>query len=87
MKELIRQVLDSLIVDFEGELNRDVIIDFLREDDSPAALALRTKLTNNRAVSQFLMTVADELTNHIKSGITPTVIREEMERYVEEDTL
>ena len=48
VNQLIAYLLDHAMLDFSGDLTLDMIRDFLRNDDSPAARALLAKLVQER---------------------------------------
>ena len=47
MNQLIAFLLDHAMLDFSGDLSLDMVKDFLRNDDSPEARALLTKLVQD----------------------------------------
>lgn len=83
MNELVRYLLDNLIIDFQGDLNLDMARQFLRNDNSPAAQALLTKLYEDGGVSDMLITVADCLKEQLPGGVDEEVIREQVQVYAE----
>ena len=46
VNQLIAFLLDHAMLDFSGDLSLDMVKDFLRNDDSPAARTLLNKLVN-----------------------------------------
>ena len=83
MKELIKYLLDNLQLDFQGEITLEQVRSFLREDDGKEARALLTKLIEEKGVDDMLITLADCLKEHIQSGISERVIREQLGIYSE----
>ena len=83
MKELIRYLIDNLYLDFQGEISLDAVRGFLREDEGREARQLLTKLIEENGVDDMLITLADCLKEHIQSGITEKVVREQLSTYLE----
>ena len=83
MKQLIQHLLDNLILDFQGDLTLEMVRDFLKEDDSREGRALLSKLVEDRGVSDMMITLADCLQDHLRSGIHEEVVREQVRLYAE----
>ena len=83
MKELVRYLLENLYVDFQGEISLDQVRQFLRGDDSREAKALLQKLIEDKGVDDLLITLADVLKDHIRTGINEQVTREQLVMYAE----
>ena len=78
MKELIKYLLDNLVIDFQGEITLETVRSFLREDDGREARQLLAKLIEEKGVDDMLITLADCLKEHIQSGINERTIREQL---------
>ncbi len=83
MDALIRHLLDNLIIDFQGELDIDMVRDFLRNDQSPEAQALLAKLQRDRGTSEMMITLADCLKEYVQTGIHEDVVYEQLQLYTE----
>lgn len=83
MNSLINYLIDNLILDFQGDLSMDEVRDFLRDDKSRDAERLRSKLVEDRTTSQMMLTLADCLKEHLRTGINEDVIREQLRMYTE----
>lgn len=83
MKELIKYLLDNLILDFQGEITLDTVRNFLREDDGPEARKLLGKLIEEKGVEDMLVTLADCLREHIKTGVNERVVQDQLMDYSE----
>ena len=83
MRELVRFLLEHTVLDFEGEITMDRVREFLREDDSREARSLLSKLIEDKGVDEFLITIADCLKDHIRTGITEDTLREQLTTYSE----
>jgi hypothetical protein len=83
VKELINYLLDNLYIDFQGEITLETVRNFLREDDGREARQLLSKLIEEKGVDDMLITLADCLKEHIRTGINERVIREQLSTYSE----
>lgn len=83
MKELVRYLLENMYVDFQGEISLETVRQFLRGDDSREAKALLQKLIEDKGVDDLLITLADVLKDHIRTGINEQVTREQLVMYAE----
>jgi hypothetical protein len=83
VKELVRYLLDNMYLDFQGEISIDTVRQFLRGDDSREAKALLSKLIADKGVDELLLTLADCLKEHIRSGVNEQVVREQLSLYSE----
>ena len=70
MKELVRYLLENMYLDFQGEISLDTVRQFLRTDDSREARQLLQKLIEDKGVDELLLTLADCLKDHLRSGST-----------------
>jgi hypothetical protein len=73
--------LDNLYLDFQGEISLDNVRQFLRGDDSREAKALLQKLIEDKGVDDLLITLADVLKEHIRTGVNEQVMREQLSMY------
>ena len=83
MKDLVRYLLDNLDLDFQGEISLDNVRQFLRGDDSREAKALLQKLIEDKGVDDLLITLADVLKEHLRTGVNEQVVREQLSMYSE----
>jgi len=83
VKELVRYLLENMYVDFQGEISLDQVRQFLRGDDSREAKALLQKLIEDKGVDDLLITLADVLKDHIRTGVNDQVMREQLTMYAE----
>jgi hypothetical protein len=83
VKELVRYLLENLYLDFQGEISLDTVRQFLRGDDSREARALLAKLIEDKGVDDLLLTLADCLKEHIRSGVNEQVVQEQLSLYAE----
>lgn len=83
MKELIRYLLDHLILDFEGNFNLEMAREFLQNDSSADSQALLAKLHTDQGTSDMLITLADCLKDALPQGINEEVVLEQIQLYTE----
>ena len=83
MKDLVRYLLDNLYLDFQGEISLDTVRQFLRGDDTREAKALLQKLIEDKGVDDLLITLADVLKEHLRTGVNEQVMREQLSMYSE----
>lgn len=83
MKDLVAYLLDNMYLDFQGEISLDTVRQFLRGDESREAKALLAKLIADKGVDDLLITLADCLKEHLRSGINEQTVREQLSLYSE----
>jgi hypothetical protein len=83
VNELIRYLLENIQLDFRGEVTLEQVRAMLRDDGSREARSLMEKLSADAGVDEMLITLADTLKDYISQGITPDVVREQLQRYSE----
>lgn len=83
MKRLIGYLLENMFLDFQGDLSLDTVRGFLKEDDGHEARALLQKLVEDKGVDEMMVTLADCLQEHLRSGINEDVVREQIRLYAE----
>jgi hypothetical protein len=72
---------DSAYIDFQGGITTEEVRKFLRDDDSRDARALLSKLIDDAGVEDLMVTVADCLKEHIRSGINEGIVRTQLITY------
>jgi hypothetical protein len=83
VKELVRYLLENMYLDFQGEISLDTLRQYLRSDDSREARQLLQKLIEDKGVDELLLTLADCLKDHLRTGINEDVVREQLQLYSE----
>ena len=81
MKDLIKYLLDNLVIDFQGEITLETVRSFLREDDGRESRQLLAKLIEEKGVDDMLITLADCLKENIQGGINERSVREQLNIY------
>jgi hypothetical protein len=83
VKELVRYLLENMYLDFQGEISLETVRGFLREDDGKEARQLLAKLIEDKGVDEMLITLADCLKDHIATGVSDKVVKEQLSLYAE----
>jgi hypothetical protein len=81
VKELVRYLFENLYFDFQGDISMDKVREFLREDDSREARLLLSKIIEEKGVDDLLITLADCLKDHIRTGVSEQLIRDQLLTY------
>ena len=83
MNELVKYLLENLMIDFQGDLDLEQVKGFLQGDDSRLARALLGKLVSDGGVEEMMVTLADCLREYISEGINEEVIQDQVQIYAE----
>ena len=83
MKDLVRYLLENMYLDFQGEISLDTVRQLLRGDESREARAVMAKLIEDKGVDDLLLTLADCLKDHIRTGVNEQVVREQLSLYAD----
>jgi hypothetical protein len=83
VKELVRYLLENMYLDFQGEISLEQVRGFLREDDGKEARQLLAKLIEDKGVDEMLITLADCLKDHLATGISDKIVKEQLMLYTE----
>ena len=83
MKELVRYLLENMYLDFQGEISLEQVRGLLREDDGKEARQLLAKLIEDKGVDEMLITLADCLKDHLATGISDKIVKEQLMLYTE----
>jgi hypothetical protein len=83
VRELVRYMLENAYIDFQGDLSMEKVREFLRDDETREARSLLAKLIDDKGVDELLITIADCLKDHIRTGINEETVREQLSTYSE----
>jgi len=83
VKELARYLFENLYFDFQGDITTEKVREFLREDDSREARALLSKIIEERGIEDLLITLADCLKEHLRTGVSENIIRDQLATYTD----
>lgn len=81
MNELARYLVDNAYIDFQGGISIEEVRKYLRDEDSREARALLSKLIEDDGVQDLMITIADCLKEHIRSGINEDVVKAQLLTY------
>ncbi len=83
MNRLARYLIEHIYLDFDGGITIDQVRQFLREEDTRESRALLSKLIEDKGVDDMMITVAECLKDHLRTGINEDVLREQLSTYSE----
>ena len=83
VNQLISYLLDNLILDFQGELDLEMVRDYLRGDETKEAKSLYARLVADGGVDDMLVVLADCLKDYIREGINENTVHGQMRMYIE----
>jgi len=83
VNELIEYLLSNLQLDFSGDVSAEQIRQFLRDDDGREARRILAKLIEENSEEDLLLTLADCLKEHIRTGITTDRVRDQLNLYAD----
>jgi hypothetical protein len=81
VNELVEYLLANLQLDFAGEVSAEKVRQFLREDDGREARKVLGRLLEESSVDDLLITMADCLKDHIRTGIGAEQVRDQLNTY------
>jgi hypothetical protein len=81
VKELVRYLFENLYFDIRGDISVEQVREFLREDDTREARQLLGKIIEEGGVDDLLITLADCLKEHIRTGVSEQIIRDQLGTY------
>jgi hypothetical protein len=81
VNDLIRYLMENMYIDFQGEISMETVRNFLKADDSREARALMNKLVADKGVDDMLLTMADCLKEHIRTGISEDLVYDQIGSY------
>ena len=83
MNELARYLVENAYIDFQGGITIEEVRRFLREEDSRESRALLSKLIEDAGVEDLMITIADCLKEHLRTGINEVIVKEQLATYAE----
>lgn len=83
MNQLIAYLRQNVILDFQGDLNIEVLRELLKDDDSRDARQLLAKLVEDGGPSEMLLVLADCLLERVQAALSDDAIREQLRMYSE----
>jgi hypothetical protein len=83
VNELVEYLLSNLQLDFSGDVSAEQLREFLRQDDGKEARLVLSRLLDDNGVEDLLITLADCLKDHVRTGITAERVQEQLRLYAE----
>ncbi len=83
MNELAQYLIDNILLDFEGEVTAETVRAYLRKDDSPQAMALLQRISEEKGIDDLLLAIADMLTQELTKKFTSAEVKEHLVNYSE----
>lgn len=83
MDDLVEYLLANLQLDFSGDVSAEKIRQFLRDDDGREARKVLGRLLDDDNVDELLLTLADCLKDHIRTGISTRQVRDQLNLFSE----
>lgn len=83
MKQLIAYLRENVLLDFQGDLDLEMVRDFLKNDDSREAKAVLAKVVSDGGVDDMLVVLADVLLETVRQALTDDVLRRNLNSYSE----
>lgn len=81
MKELVQYLIQNMYLDFQGDITVEKVREFLREDETRDARQLLSKIIEEKGIDDLLIALADVLKEHLRTGISEGVVREQLALY------
>lgn len=84
VNELARYLLEHIVIDFDGAITIEQVRQFLRSEDNRQSRALLARLIEDKGgIDDLMVTVADCLKDHIRTGINEETVRGQLVTYSE----
>ena len=83
MQELVQFLLKNLYLDFQGDITMEQVRQFLRQDDSREARRVLARILDEKGVDDLLLTLADCLREHLRTGINEEVVHAQLNLYAD----
>jgi hypothetical protein len=78
VNEFVLYLLQNAYIDFDGGIGVEDVRKMLRDDDSQESRILLSKLIEDKGLEDLMVTVADCLKEHLRTGINEDVIRNQL---------
>jgi len=83
VQELVQYLLKNLYLDFQGDITMEQVRQFLRQDDSREARRVLARILDEKGVDDLLLTLADCLREHLRTGINEEVVHAQLNLYAD----
>jgi hypothetical protein len=83
VNELVEYLLANLQLDFSGDISLEKVRQYLRDDDGREARKVLARLLEEDSVDDLLITLADCLKDHVRTGISTDQVRDQLSLYAD----
>lgn len=83
MNKLIAYLRENVVLDFQGDLDLEMVRDYLKDDDSREAKAVLAKVVADGNADDMMLVLADVLLETVRSALTDDVLRQNLRLYAE----
>jgi len=83
VNQLIAYLRENVILDFQGDLNVEMVREFLKDDDSREAKIVLAKVVSDGGVDDMMIVLADVLLETVKRALNDDVLRQNLNSYSE----
>jgi len=83
VNKLIAYLRENVVLDFQGDLDLEMVRDYLKDDDSREAKAVLTKIVADGNADDMMLVLADVLLETVRSALTDDVLRQNLRLYAE----
>jgi hypothetical protein len=83
VNELVEYLLANLQLDFSGDISLEKVRQYLRDDDGREARKVLARLLEEDSVDDLLITLADCLKDHVRTGINSDQVRDQLSLYAD----
>jgi len=83
VNKLIAYLRENVVLDFQGDLDLEMVRDYLKDDDSREAKAVLAKVVADGNADDMMLVLADVLLETVRSALTDDVLRQNLRLYAE----
>ena len=83
MNQLIAYLRENVILDFQGDLNVEMVREFLKDDDTRDSRTLLAKMVADTGTDDMMLVLADCLLDKVQAALSDEIFREQLRIYAE----
>jgi hypothetical protein len=83
MNKLIAHLRENVILDFQGDLNVEMVREFLKGDDTRDSRTLMAKLVADGGTDDMMLVLADCMLEAVQAALSDDAFREHLRNYAE----
>jgi hypothetical protein len=83
VNQLIAYLRQNVILDFQGDLNVEMVREFLKDDESREARQLLAKLVADGSTDEMILVLGDCLLETVQQALSDAVVREQLRTFSE----